>query len=95
MLESVREETRQTRAYEQEIRRFGEIVTAEPAIQERLQAAVEGGIDRAGFVGLYVSLAAESGIRFDPEQMNIAMQEQKQGRDKILPSVVQKLAALV
>lgn len=95
MLEAVRQQNAQERLFEQDIRRFGEIVSADPAVQNRLREAVDGGVSRAEFIDLYARLAAERGIRFTGPQLAVALQEQKQGKDKVLPSMVQKLVALL
>ena len=95
MLKSVREELMHSRAFEGEMRKFAEIVPKNPALQKQLQAAVDGGIDRKGFQDIYVRRADEHGIHFTAEQMEIAMQEQKQGKDKVLPLMVQKLITVL
>jgi hypothetical protein len=95
MLRSVREELMHSRAFETEMRKFAEIVSKNAALQKQLQASVDGGIDRKGFRDLYIRLAVEHGIHFTADQMEIAMQEQKQGKDKILPLMVQKLVSVL
>ncbi len=95
MLETLSEELKHTRAFEQEMRKFAAIVSANPAILNRLSAAVDEGISREGFRDLYVACGAEHGATFTSEQLEIAMQEQKQGKDKILPSAVQKLVTIL
>ena len=95
MLESLSEELKHTRAFEQEMRKFADIVSADPALQNKLTIAVDDGITREGFRDLYVASAAEHDIHFTAEQLEIAMQEQKQGKDKVLPSMVQKLVSLL
>jgi hypothetical protein len=95
MLKAVREELMHSRAFEAEMRKFAEIVPKNAALQKQLQAAVDGGIDRKGFQDLYVRLALDNGMHFTAEQMEIAMQEQKQGKDKVLPLMVQKLISVL
>ena len=95
MLASLSEELKHSRAFEQDMRKFADIITSTPDLQEKLTAAVDGGISRDGFRDFYVSCASEHGIHFTAEQMEIAMQEQKQGKDKVLPSMVQKLISIL
>lgn len=95
MLESVRQVTSQEREFEQSIRKFGEVLLGDMAIQAKLTAAIDNGLSRDDWVALYVSLASDNGQKFTTEQMKIAMQEQKQGKDKILPSIVQKWITLL
>lgn len=95
MLETLSEELKTTRAFEVEMRKFADLVTADESIQKQLSDAVDDGISRDGFCSLYVSTAEKNGISFSIEQMQIAMQEQKQGKDKVLPSFVQKLITIL
>ena len=95
MLRSVREELVHSRAFEAEMRKFAEIVSKNAALQKQLQTAVDEGIDRKGFRDLYIQLAADHNLHFTADQMEIAMQEQKQGKDKILPLMVQKLVTVL
>lgn len=95
MLESLTEELKQTRAFEAEMREFAERVSTDSQLQEKLAAAVDDGISRDGFRDLYVAMAGELGLEFTTAQMEIAMHEQKQGKDKVLPSSVQKLVTIL
>lgn len=95
MLDTLSEELKTTRAFEEQMREFGAIVTKSDAIQNALSDAVDDGISSQGFCELYVSTAAQNGIDFTVEQMKIAMHEQKQGSDKVLPSFVQKLISIL
>ena len=95
MLERLSKELEQSRAFETDMRTFAETVMQNKDIQDKLTAAVDGGISRDEFRNLYVETAAENGINFTVEQMDIAMHEQKQGKDKVLPSMVQKLITIL
>lgn len=95
MLESVRAESLQERVFEQIIRKFGDVVVKDREIQSKLNAAIDSGMSKDEWIKLYVSLAKTKGFDFTPEQMKIAMQEQKQGKDKVLPSMVQKWVTLL
>ncbi len=95
MLDTLSEELKTTRAFEDQMREFGKIVTNSDDIQTTLSDAVDNGVTSEGFCELYVATAAANGIDFSIEQMKIAMHEQKQGSDKILPSFVQKLITVL
>ncbi|MBX2879211.1 MAG: hypothetical protein KTR32_04720 [Granulosicoccus sp.] len=95
MLETLSEELKTSRAFEDQMREFGAIITKNDDIQKALSDAVDDGISREGFCELYVSTAAANGIEFTVDQMKIAMHEQKQGSDKVLPSFVQKLITIL
>ena len=95
MLDSVRNETIQERAFDEIIRKFGDIVSQDKAIQAKLGAAIDSGMPKDDWIALYVGLAREQGLVFTAGQMRVAMQEQKQGKDKILPSIVQRWVSLL
>lgn len=95
MLQSVADELVRSRAFEQEMRQFAEIVSGDRELQDTLTKAVDKGVSRERFRDLYVELAAMYKLHFTAEQMEIAMHEQKQGKDKILPSMVQKLITIL
>jgi len=95
MLETLAEELKSTRAFEEDLRKFGAIVTSDKELQQTLSDAVDNGVSSEGFCELYVKLAETNGIKFTTDQMKVAMHEQKQGSDKVLPSFVQKLITIL
>jgi len=95
MLETLAEELKTSRAFEEDMRKFGDIVTADKALQQTLSDAVDNGVSSEGFCELYVKTAESHGIKFTTDQMKVAMHEQKQGSDKVLPSFVQKLITVL
>lgn len=95
MLESVRAENLYERAFEETIRKFGDVIIKDRELQSRLNEAIDSGISKDEWIKLYVDLAKAKGFDFTPEQMKTAMQEQKQGKDKVLPSMVQKWVTLL
>jgi len=95
MLETLAEELKTSRAFEDDMRKFGAIVTNDKALQQSLSDAVDNGISSEGFCELYVKTAESQGIKFTTDQMKVAMHEQKQGSDKVLPSFVQKLITIL
>jgi len=95
MLETLTEELKQSRAFEDTMREFAARLSADSQLVDKLAEAVDSGISRDGFRDLYVAMAEEQGLQFTAEQLEIAMQEQKQGKDKVLPSSVQKLVTIL
>jgi hypothetical protein len=95
MFRSLKEEKMRERPFEVGMKKFAEILGSDPMLQKTLKDAVEGGVDREGFKELYIKIAAAKGVRFSADELEIAMQEQKQGKDKLLPTFVQKLVALL
>jgi hypothetical protein len=95
MFRSLKEAKMRERPFEADMRKFAEILASDPALQKALKDAVDNGVDRKGFRDLYIKLASAKGLGFTAEQLEIAMQEQKQGKDKLLPTFVQHLVALL
>lgn len=95
MLQVVRDEVKSQRSFEQAIREFGLIVAQESTVQARLSDAIDSGMTLDEWVAFYTRLAGERGHVFTPEQLLVAMQEQRQGRDRIFPSIVQKWIAVL
>lgn len=95
MLDTLAEELKTTRAFEEQLRKFGDIVSANKELQKIFSDAVDDGVSRDGFCQLYVSTASSHSLTFSVDQMRVAMHEQKQGRDKVLPSFVQKLITIL
>ncbi len=88
MIESAKERDAQNRAFEAEVRKFGEIVLTDDSIMQKLEATR----DANDFINTYCSLAAEKGIHFTQDDMRIVVQEQKTGSNWILPKPVLQLA---
>lgn len=95
MLDNLAEELKATRAFEIEMRKFDEIVSSSKEIQKILSDAVDNGVSSEGFCELYVSTASSRGISFTVDEMKVAMQEQIQGSEKVLPMFVQKLITIL
>jgi len=91
MLEKAMQQYAEARPFEKEIKKFGEILLAEPALMEQLDTAPT----KERFIDMYLSMAKERGIHFTREDLLIVVQEQKQGQDWILPrKVILMIAAL-
>ncbi|MBX2868653.1 MAG: hypothetical protein KTR18_08260 [Acidiferrobacterales bacterium] len=95
MLETVSKELEEARGFESEMRKFSDVISQNAEIQETLTKAVDSGISRDGFRDLYVATAKENGCNFSASDMEVAMHEQKQGKDKVIPTVVQKLITVL
>jgi hypothetical protein len=95
MFKSLKEEYMRERPFEADMKKFAQILDGDPVLQKTLKDAVENGVNREGFRDLYIKLASSKGLHFDADQLEIAMQEQKQGKDKLLPTFAQKLVALL
>lgn len=89
MLKKAEERDKLARPFELEMRKFGELIRNDKAFLSELDHAP----DRDSFVQLYCRRAAEKGLTFRPEDMLIAVQEQKHGSNWILPGIVLKMVA--
>lgn len=89
MLKKAEERDKLARPFELEMRKFGELIRNDKAFLSELDQAA----DRNSFVHFYCRRAAEKGLHFTPEDMLIAVQEQKHGSNWILPGVVLKMVA--
>lgn len=87
MLEKAQQRDQDSRAFEREIKSFGEILLKEPELMERLDATP----NKKAFVDLYCTLAKERGLQFSHDNLMIAIQEQKQGQDWIIPKPVLRM----
>lgn len=84
MLESALERDTNNRAFEKEVRKFGEILKEDQGMLAKLEATS----DADSFIATYVSMAAEKGISFTADNMKIVVQEQKTGHDWLIPKMV-------
>jgi len=84
MLKAALDRDIQNRPFEKSIKQFGEIVMSEPALLAKLDETR----DADSFIAAYCKLAAERGIHFTNDNMKVAVQEQKQGSNWILPKAV-------
>jgi len=91
MLKSSQEEYERARPFKADMRRFCEIVSNDEDLQKKLFDAVDSGINYQGFKHMYVQMASEHGCNFNEGQLDIAFQEQKQGKEREIPNLVQKL----
>jgi hypothetical protein len=89
MLKSAQERDQMARPFEHAIRQFGEIVKGDKSMLEKLDATAT----KDGFIDLYINLASEHGCTFSRDDLLIAVQEQKQGSDWVIPKSVLRMVA--
>ena len=89
MLEKALQRDAMARPFERDMKAFGEIVQNDPALLDRLDSTP----DKKAFIDMYLALAKERGIHFSREDLLIAVQEQKQGSDWIIPRKVIRMIA--
>ncbi|MBA2126957.1 hypothetical protein DLM45_12105 [Hyphomicrobium methylovorum] len=75
--------------YKKAIKKLGEAVMDDPALLERLDATPS----KSDFIDLYCNLAKERDLSFSKSDLLIAVQEQKQGKDGIIPTIVLRMIA--
>lgn len=89
MLQAALERDAQARTFEQPIKSFGEAVLNSPDLLEKLDTAP----DKESFIRLYRELAAGKGFHFSRDELLIAVQEQKQGSNWVIPKAVLRMIA--
>jgi hypothetical protein len=89
MLEKALQRDAESRPFEREIKKLGEILMADPSLLEKLDTTP----DKAAFVDMYLAMGKERGINFTRDDLMIVVQEQKQGHDWILPKKVIRMIA--
>lgn len=89
MLEKAQQRDHDSRTFERDIKSFGEILLKEPDLMEQLDAAPT----KDAFIDLYCTMAKERGLNFSYDNVLIAVQEQNQGRDWIIPKAVLRMVA--
>lgn len=89
MLDSALERDAQARPFEKVIRQFGEILKSDNSLIAQLDQTP----DKDSFIDLYIALGAQHGCVFGREDLLIAVQEQKQGQNWVIPKPVLRLIA--
>lgn len=89
MLEKAQQRDAEARAFEKEIKRFGELVMGDA----NLMAQLDKTPDKGAFIDEYIRIARSKGIEFTKSDLEIAVQEQKQGHDWIIPRQVLRMIA--
>lgn len=89
MLEKAKQRDKDNRAFEKEIKKFGELVLNDPGLLKKLDTTP----NKDAFIDMYCALAREKGIHFTRADLLIAVQEQKQGHNWILPKTILRMVA--
>lgn len=89
MLEKALQRDTESRYFEKEIKRLGEIVMNDQRLLDRLDMTPS----KSAFIDMYCELAREHNISFSKADLLIAVQEQKQGQDWIIPKKVLRMIA--
>lgn len=84
MLEKALKRDNEDRYFEKDMKKFGELVMSDPSLLEKLDKTH----DKNEFIDLYCRLAKERGITFSKADLLVAVQEQKQGQNWIIPKKV-------
>lgn len=84
MLESALARDTNNRAFEKEVRKFGEILKDDNELLAKLEATS----DADSFSAAYVNMAADRGIHFTVDDVKVVVQEQKTGQDWLIPKLV-------
>lgn len=84
MLKTALERDMKSRPYEQAIRGFGEVLVE----KKDLLAQLDETPDRDTFIDAYLKMANEHGYQFTKDNLLVAVQEQKQGSNWVLPKAV-------
>jgi hypothetical protein len=84
MLEKALQRDIESRPFEKEMKKFGEILLKEPNLLDQLDKTP----NKTAFIELYCKLARDRGISFSKDDLLIAVQEQKHGKNWILPKPV-------
>ena len=87
MLEKAMQRDAQSRTFEKDMKKLGEIIMNDPGLLERLDSTQT----KNAFIEMYCSLAKERNLNFTKADLLIAVQEQKQGQDWILPKKVLRM----
>ena len=89
MLEKAMQRDAEARSFEKEIKKLGELVLSNEALLEKLDRTPS----KSDFIDMYCNIAKEHGINFSKADLLIAVQEQKQGQDWIIPKKVLRMIA--
>lgn len=87
MLEKALQRDAESRPFEKEIKKLGELVMNDPALIERLDSTPT----KEAFVDMYYNMAKERNINFSKDDLLIAVQEQKHGKDWTIPKKILRM----
>lgn len=89
MLKAALERDIQARPFEKAIRQFGEILMNDRELLMKLDLTP----DRESFINRYLKMAADQGCYFSRDDLLVAVQEQKQGSNWVIPKAVLRMIA--
>lgn len=84
MLKTALERDMEARPYERQIRALGEVLNESPELLEKLDETP----DRDSFIDAYLEMAEKHGYHFTRDELLVAVQEQKMGKNWVLPKAV-------
>jgi len=89
MLEKALQRDAEARPFEKELKKLGEIVMNDQSLLDRLDSTPT----KSAFIDMYCDLAKERNIQFSKADLLIAVQEQKHGKDWIIPKKILRMIA--
>jgi hypothetical protein len=87
MLEKAHQRDAENRYFEKEIKKLGEIVMNDPDLLSRLDETPT----KSAFIDMYCEMAKERNISFSKADLLIAVQEQKHGKDWVIPKKILRM----
>jgi hypothetical protein len=89
MLEKALQRDAEARPFEKELKKLGELVMNDQSLLDRLDTTPT----KSAFIDMYCDLAKERNIHFSKADLLIAVQEQKHGKDWIIPKKILRMIA--
>jgi len=87
MLEKALQRDAEARPFEKELKKLGEMVMNDQSLLDRLDTTAT----KSAFIDMYCALAKERNIHFSKADLLIAVQEQKHGKDWIIPKKILRM----
>jgi hypothetical protein len=87
MLEKALQRDAEARPFENELKKLGEIVMNDQSLIDRLDTTPT----KSAFIDMYCDLAKARNIHFTKADLLIAVQEQKHGKDWIIPKKILRM----
>ena len=89
MLEKALQRDVDNRPFEDGMRKFGEMALSDHTLLEQLDKTP----DKQAFIEKYLSLARSKGFNFTMGELEVAVQEQKQGSNWVIPKQILRMIA--
>ena len=87
MLEKALQRDTESRYFEKEIKKLGEIVINDPNLLSRLDETPT----KNAFIDMFCEMAKDRNINFSKADLLIAVQEQKHGQDWVIPKKILRM----